>query len=712
MDDKFCKVDLHVHTPASKCYVGDKTENGYWEILRSAVNNGVRLVAITDHNTIAGYEKLVELRDKTLQEYQIIQKYNIPDAQKKELQEKVDLFNNISFVMGVEITLNPGVHIIVLCNDDAKNEIESLLSDIGYSLDRRGCDDDFVPDMDIKTFLSDDRLSGKIVLAPHVDSHKGIWKALEGNYRAAVFKSNTISAITCNSASQLDNIKSITVNDPLYKRNKPFVCVNASDAHQQSDIGIKHSYFKLTDYSFAGLKNAFDNSEECISDTETQGFIDYVKKCIECKPTIFLEDFDDIEKACYAILNQGYGCVLLGLKRNYQQIGISKKHEQVEEIIKSVFESIQNANDLRFISYKYKVEKLGNGRCVGIIIANSDSSRLWIDNSDSIYVYCEKTGFKLAGSREIEKIIRERLLTELQDFEERNNENIWDAMAKMKHVLHPVSKYSLYDKFKSASIPISYYFDAKFIQNGGISGLSEPIGNGLAHGNVFYTDAYSPRLKNAVLRYSCPVYQNNDQDYLSSLFKLESPAIVISIKGGCHILDSFENCYFDGKIPAVLLVPNERFMNSNLSLHHVIAWLKTDCFIWTCIQKNNDVNLCSPEVLFESFIPFKQEFYDDTRIADKVKDILALEQKFLDEQPDPKIKLSESEIELITEKCEVHNALISDIAAEIELIIKNYFDVNEDENDMIKEDLFSADVFQLDLDEQEDLEFEPEPVTQ
>ena len=30
MDSKFYKVDLHVHTPASKCYTGDKTENGYW----------------------------------------------------------------------------------------------------------------------------------------------------------------------------------------------------------------------------------------------------------------------------------------------------------------------------------------------------------------------------------------------------------------------------------------------------------------------------------------------------------------------------------------------------------------------------------------------------------------------------------------------------------------------------------------------------------
>ena len=80
MSDKFYRVDLHVHTPASKCYNGDKSENGYWEIIRSAVNNNVRMIAITDHNTLSGYEKLIELREKTYQEFSFIQKYTIPET--------------------------------------------------------------------------------------------------------------------------------------------------------------------------------------------------------------------------------------------------------------------------------------------------------------------------------------------------------------------------------------------------------------------------------------------------------------------------------------------------------------------------------------------------------------------------------------------------------------------------------------------------------
>lgn len=704
MNDIFYKADLHVHTPASKCYIGDKTENGYWEILRSAVENGVKLIAITDHNTIAGYEKIIELRDNARQEYNIIQKYNISDEEKSEIQEKVDLFSKVSIIMGVEITLNPGVHIIVLCDEDAKQDIDGLLSDIGYLPDRRGCDDDFVPEMDIKTFLSDERLSDKIVLAPHVDSDKGIWNVLEGTYRAAIFKSSTITAITCNSASQLNKIKELTRNDPAYKRTKPFVCINASDAHKQNLIGEKHSFFKLTNFTFSDLKKAFESPEEYISDTERQDFIDYVKNCVEYKPTIYLENTENLEKACYAILNYGYGCILLGINRDYQQNGILFSCEQMEETINFLFTRIKNNNSLRYVSYKFKSEKLGNGKSVGIIIADSKESRLWIDNSDNIYIYCEKNEYKLAEIREIEGIIRERIITELQDFEKRNNDNIWDAMIKMRHVLNPVSKYALYDKFKSISVPITYYFEIKpIIRNNKLADSIVISENGMDHGNVYYTDAYPPRLEDSFLRYSCPVYQNDNQKYLSSLFNIESPVIVITLGGGCHIIDSQYKCYFECQTPAVLLIPNDKFKESNLSLYHIIAWLKTDCFIWTCIQKGNDVNLFSSKVLLNSFIPYKKEYYELEAIEKKVKVILSLEKDFLTQS-----QTFSADSEELSKICVEHNETVNKISSEIETIVKEFFEITEDEDDMIHDDLVDTDIFQVDLSEQENNAKDPE----
>ena len=695
MSEKYYKVDLHVHTPASKCYIGDKTENGYWEILRCAVENGVRLIAITDHNTIAGYEKLIELRNNAEQEYNIVQKYNIPDEDKKDIQERIDLFRKVSIIMGVEITLNPGIHIIVLCDEDAKQDIDSLLDDIGYTSEYRGCDGDIVPEMDIKTFLSDPRLLDKIVLAPHIDSDKGIWNALEGTYRAAILKSSTITAITCNNTIQLNKIKELTRNDPSYKRTKQFVCVNASDAHEQSSIGKKHSFIKLNNFSFSDLKNAFESPEEYISDIEHPYFMDYVKMCVEYKATIYLEKMENVEKACYAIINNGCGCILLGINRSYQQNGISLSCEQVEEKLGFLFDKIRANNGLRFISYRYRLEKLGNGKCVGIITIDSQGSRLCIDNSDRVYFYCDKQGYKLAGIREVENIIRERILIELRVFEKQNNDSIRDAMAKMSRVLNPFSKFVLYDKIRTQSVPITHFFDFKLItKDAKTTNQTDIPENGMDDGNDFYTNPLSPRLENSYLRYSCPIYQNDDSEYVSSLFQVKTPVIAVALGGGCHLIEKTQDAFFECQSPTVLLIPKESFFESDLSIYNVIAWLKSNCFIWTCIQIANDVCLFNPKVLFNCFIPYKKEYYELEAIDERVRRIMSLENEFL-KQAQISPEDGENSIEDINKMCTQHNEAVNRIASEIESLVNDFFEITEQENEMIHNDLAGAKVFQM-----------------
>jgi len=58
------KMDLHVHTPASKCYSGENTDEQYVGILRKAIEENIDVLAITDHNTISGYKRLLEIYGK------------------------------------------------------------------------------------------------------------------------------------------------------------------------------------------------------------------------------------------------------------------------------------------------------------------------------------------------------------------------------------------------------------------------------------------------------------------------------------------------------------------------------------------------------------------------------------------------------------------------------------------------------------------------
>ncbi|HHV36008.1 MAG TPA: hypothetical protein GXX59_10645, partial [Syntrophomonadaceae bacterium] len=58
---EFVAVDFHVHTPSSTCYKGEKTDDEYLEILRRYSEKEVRVIAITDHNSIRGYKKILEI---------------------------------------------------------------------------------------------------------------------------------------------------------------------------------------------------------------------------------------------------------------------------------------------------------------------------------------------------------------------------------------------------------------------------------------------------------------------------------------------------------------------------------------------------------------------------------------------------------------------------------------------------------------------------
>lgn len=60
---KKIKVDLHIHTPASKDFVYKplSIEDAYINILDNAIENNIEIIAITDHNTFKGYRKIKEI---------------------------------------------------------------------------------------------------------------------------------------------------------------------------------------------------------------------------------------------------------------------------------------------------------------------------------------------------------------------------------------------------------------------------------------------------------------------------------------------------------------------------------------------------------------------------------------------------------------------------------------------------------------------------
>lgn len=74
---KVAKIDLHIHTPASKCFekAGNTEDFCYKSLVKEAVENDIKIIAITDHNTFDGFNKVKNLlNDKNDVEFQKLQK--------------------------------------------------------------------------------------------------------------------------------------------------------------------------------------------------------------------------------------------------------------------------------------------------------------------------------------------------------------------------------------------------------------------------------------------------------------------------------------------------------------------------------------------------------------------------------------------------------------------------------------------------------------
>lgn len=116
-------MDLHIHTPASSDY--QQQNITFLDILQRSEQKGLDIISITDHNTIAGYRKLIE----EINQLKILRDLNrlLPN-EKIRLNEYNRLLNKILVLPGFEFTATFGFHILAIFSPiKSIREIEHLL---------------------------------------------------------------------------------------------------------------------------------------------------------------------------------------------------------------------------------------------------------------------------------------------------------------------------------------------------------------------------------------------------------------------------------------------------------------------------------------------------------------------------------------------------------------------------------------------------------
>lgn len=228
---RFRKLDLHVHTPASKDDYGKKSASES-EIVDAAIASGMDGICVTDHNTAEWVDKVAEA------------------AKGKPL---------VVFP-GFEVSVTGGkegsVHIIGIFDPRrTSEELNDVLADMGLTAAKRGKTKELAngdPSLVIGAIA---RHGGLPVLA-HADSSHGVMHDMKGQARIRVVRNEELAAAEVSSDKYR---RFLDGTDPAYRRS--LSTYEASDAHTPKEIGSKFSYFKVQDLTVAGLRQCFYDHE-------------------------------------------------------------------------------------------------------------------------------------------------------------------------------------------------------------------------------------------------------------------------------------------------------------------------------------------------------------------------------------------------------------------------------------------------------------------
>lgn len=244
------KIDLHVHSPASIDYLGNKSARGYAELVKAFVDEEVDAIAITDHNTINGYLEYRRQVDAVKETYRLMAARDDNSAVVKDLKEEVERFERLRVFPGVEITAYPNIHVILLFDDSVVSQVTEFLTndlDLGEAVQRgdpKKCSkQSVVALLDLAASRFGDRF---FCILPHVETSKGAWEELgKGAARVELFRDERVVAAQF---SNPDTIKHIgqTVTDNTYKRKAPLGFIQCSDYHGDPNIKPASQFSMLT----------------------------------------------------------------------------------------------------------------------------------------------------------------------------------------------------------------------------------------------------------------------------------------------------------------------------------------------------------------------------------------------------------------------------------------------------------------------------------
>ncbi len=230
---RFYKLDLHVHTPASPCF-GDENVTAEM-IVDAALAANLAAIAVTDHNTGEWVDQV----------------------------KAVGVAHGLTIFPGVEIAVEPGIHIVALFDTDKTTaHINDLLAQLGILTDNRGLRETLVTRHSPEEVVAIIRNHEALPVLAHIDDVKGAWKELAGQTRIQLFEKADYAAVEFVAALPPELGRSPYLRMPASYRASDNPMSEDPKKHSLRGIGARCSWFKGEEpLSLENLRQCFDDPE-------------------------------------------------------------------------------------------------------------------------------------------------------------------------------------------------------------------------------------------------------------------------------------------------------------------------------------------------------------------------------------------------------------------------------------------------------------------
>jgi PHP family Zn ribbon phosphoesterase len=226
--ERFIKVDLHTHTPESKCYSDPLTTPE--QVVDAALAAGLEAIAVTDHNTVRGLDRVREL------------------AQEKGL----------AVFPAVELSARGG-HVLALFDQETPiPRLDDFLDYVGVSAAGKGDGSITISDWIEDVFRKIDEWGG-IAIAAHIERWPtGFLQTTER--RRVKMRIHSNPYLTALEITQPQN-KGLWNKGQARDYPKKYACIQGSDAHALDEVGRRATYLRIPSLDLKGLRLAFNDYE-------------------------------------------------------------------------------------------------------------------------------------------------------------------------------------------------------------------------------------------------------------------------------------------------------------------------------------------------------------------------------------------------------------------------------------------------------------------